>query len=42
MTDTILAIALILASFLTAFAALVGFAMFWRDRLAGLELLNAG
>ncbi len=32
MTDTILAIVLILASFLTAFAALVGFAMFWRSR----------
>ena len=32
MTDTILAIALILASFLTAFAALVGFAMLWRGR----------
>ncbi|HHB81380.1 MAG TPA: hypothetical protein ENK83_06510, partial [Aliiroseovarius sp.] len=32
MTDTLLAIALILASFLTALAALVGFAMLWRGR----------
>jgi len=32
MTDTILAILLIFASFLTAFAALVGFALFYRGR----------
>lgn len=43
MTDTILAIALILASFLTAFAALVGFALFHRNReknLLGREAVS--
>ncbi len=32
MTDTILAIALVLAAFLIAFAALIAFALFWRGR----------